>query len=74
MPSTTVPSYDAVLQPETLLKRRQTNDKQRQEKIAKAAELKKVSSLISSPGHTHSTAEKVGHGTGICLCGGTQDG
>ncbi|KDN44574.1 putative 60s ribosomal protein L7 subunit [Tilletiaria anomala UBC 951] len=40
--STSVPAYESVLQPETLLKKRKTDEAKRQEKIAKAAELRKA--------------------------------
>lgn len=43
-----VPSHEQVLAPESVLKRRKTDEAKRQEKVAKAAELKKVSLLIQS--------------------------
>jgi large subunit ribosomal protein L7e len=41
-PKTTVPSQNDVLLPETLLKKRKTDQKAREEKLAKAGELRKV--------------------------------
>lgn len=42
-PSTTTPTAEQIAVPETLLKKRRSNDKAREEKLAKAAEAKKVS-------------------------------
>lgn len=45
-PSHSTASAEQIAVPETLLKKRRSNDKAREEKIAKAAEARKVSVLF----------------------------